>query len=36
MVDVTDKAVTFREAVAQAVVRMRAVSLELIVSGCHG
>lgn len=35
MVDVTDKAVTAREAVAQAVVRMRAETLDMIVSGGH-
>ena len=35
MVDVTDKAVTSREAVAQAVVRMRPETLALIVSGGH-
>ena len=35
MVDVTDKAVTFREAVAQAVVRMRPETLDMIVSGGH-
>ena len=35
MVDVTDKAVTSREAVAQAVVRMRPETLEMIVSGGH-
>ena len=34
-VDVTDKAVTSREAVAQAVVRMRPETLEMIVSGGH-
>ena len=35
MVDVTDKAVTYREAVAQAVVRMRPETLAMIVSGGH-
>ena len=35
MVDVTDKAVTSREAVAQAVVRMRPETLEMIVNGGH-
>ena len=35
MVDVTDKAVTSREAVAQAVVRMRPETLAMIVSGGH-
>jgi cyclic pyranopterin monophosphate synthase len=35
MVDVTDKAVTSREAVAQAVVRMRAETLDMIVNGDH-
>lgn len=35
MVDVTDKAVTSRKAVAQAVVRMRPETLEMIVSGGH-
>lgn len=35
MVDVTDKAVTSREAVAQAVVRMRADTLDMIVNGDH-
>ncbi|MFU0822192.1 MAG: cyclic pyranopterin monophosphate synthase MoaC [Pseudomonas lundensis] len=35
MVDVTDKAVTFREAAAQAVVRMRPETLDMIVSGGH-
>ena len=35
MVDVTDKAVTSREAVAQAVVRMRAETLDMIVNGGH-
>ena len=35
MVDVTDKAVTSREATAQAVVRMRPETLEMIVSGGH-
>ena len=35
MVDVTDKAVTSREAVAQAVVRMRPETLDMIVSGGH-
>ena len=35
MVDVTDKAVTSREAVAQAVVRMRAQTLDMIVNGDH-
>ncbi|MQT71516.1 cyclic pyranopterin monophosphate synthase MoaC, partial [Pseudomonas sp. FSL R10-0071] len=34
-VDVTDKAVTSREAVAQAVVRMRAETLDMIVNGDH-
>ena len=35
MVDVTEKAVTSREAVAQAVVRMRPESLDMIISGGH-
>ena len=35
MVDVTDKAVTSREAAAQAVVRMRPETLDMIVSGGH-
>ena len=35
MVDVTDKAVTSREATAQAVVRMHPETLEMIVSGGH-
>ncbi|HSC79171.1 MAG TPA: cyclic pyranopterin monophosphate synthase MoaC [Chitinolyticbacter sp.] len=35
MVDVTDKAVTFREAVAEARVRMLPTTLQLIVSGGH-
>ena len=35
MVDVTDKAVTSREALAQAVVRMRPETLDMIVSGGH-
>ena len=35
MVDVTDKAVTSREAVAQAVVRMRPETLDMIISGGH-
>ena len=35
MVDVTDKAVTSREAVAEALVRMRPETLELIVAGGH-
>jgi len=35
MVDVTDKAVTSREATAQAVVRMRPETLDMIVSGGH-
>ncbi|NNG65608.1 cyclic pyranopterin monophosphate synthase MoaC, partial [Pseudomonas fragi] len=35
MVDVTDKAVTSREATAQAVVRMRPETLAMIVSGGH-
>ena len=35
MVDVTDKAVTFREAVAQARVRMLPETLQMIVSGGH-
>ena len=35
MVDVTDKAVTSREAVAQAVVRMRPETLDMIVNGGH-
>ena len=35
MVDVTDKAVTFRAAAAQAVVRMRPETLDMIVSGGH-
>ncbi|WPP00753.1 cyclic pyranopterin monophosphate synthase MoaC [Pseudomonas sp. HR96] len=35
MVDVTDKAVTFREAVAQARVRMLPQTLQMIVDGAH-
>lgn len=35
MVDVTDKAVTSREAVAEALVRMRPETLALIVAGGH-
>jgi len=35
MVDVTDKAVTHREAVAESLVRMRPQTLELIQSGGH-
>ena len=35
MVDVTDKAVTFREAVAQARVRMLPETLKMIVDGAH-
>jgi cyclic pyranopterin monophosphate synthase len=35
MVDVTDKDVTFREAVAEAFVRMRPETLQMIVSGGH-
>jgi cyclic pyranopterin phosphate synthase len=35
MVDVTDKAVTFREAVAQARVRMLPQTLRMIVDGEH-
>ncbi|WNW13552.1 cyclic pyranopterin monophosphate synthase MoaC [Pseudomonas sp. DTU_2021_1001937_2_SI_NGA_ILE_001] len=35
MVDVTDKAVTFREAVAQARVRMLPATLQMIVAGGH-
>ena len=35
MVDVTDKAVTSREAVAEALVRMRPETLQMIVSGGH-
>ena len=35
MVDVTDKTVTSREAVAQAVVRMRPETLDMIISGGH-
>ncbi|MGC5702554.1 cyclic pyranopterin monophosphate synthase MoaC [Pseudomonas sp. NFXW11] len=35
MVDVTDKAVTFREAVAEARVRMLAPTLQMIISGGH-
>lgn len=35
MVDVTDKAVTSREALAQAVVRMRPETLAMIVNGGH-
>ena len=35
MVDVTDKAVTSREATAPAVVRMRPETLDMIVSGGH-
>ncbi|MCG6575355.1 cyclic pyranopterin monophosphate synthase MoaC [Pseudomonas sp. AF32] len=35
MVDVTDKAVTFREATAEAFVRMLPDTLQMIVSGGH-
>ncbi|WP_341706131.1 cyclic pyranopterin monophosphate synthase MoaC [Halopseudomonas sp.] len=35
MVDVTEKAVTHREAVAEALVRMRPQTLEMIQSGGH-
>ena len=35
MVDVTDKAVTFREAVAEARVRMLPATLQMIVDGAH-
>nr|WP_274610444.1 cyclic pyranopterin monophosphate synthase MoaC [Pseudomonas fluorescens] len=35
MVDVTDKSVTFREATAQAVVRMLPQTLQMIVNGGH-
>ncbi|MGY2289414.1 cyclic pyranopterin monophosphate synthase MoaC [Pseudomonas sp. SDO528_S397] len=35
MVDVTDKAVTFREAVAEARVRMLPQTLQMIVDGAH-
>ena len=35
MVDVTDKAVTFREAVAEARVRMLPQTLSMIVDGAH-
>jgi cyclic pyranopterin phosphate synthase len=35
MVDVTDKSVTFREAVAEARVRMRPETLQMIVQGGH-
>ena len=35
MVDVTEKAVTFREATAQALVRMLPDTLQMIVSGGH-
>ena len=35
MVDVTEKAVTSREAVAHAVVRMRPETLDMIISGGH-
>ena len=35
MVDVTDKAVTFREAVAEARVRMLPDTLKMIVDGAH-
>lgn len=35
MVDVTDKQVTFREAVAEARVRMRPETLKMIVAGGH-
>jgi cyclic pyranopterin phosphate synthase len=35
MVDVTDKSVTFREAVAEAFVRMRPETLQMIVQGGH-
>lgn len=35
MVDVTDKSVTFREAVAEAHVRMLPETLQMIVDGAH-
>ena len=35
MVDVTDKSVTFREAVAEARVRMLPETLKMIVDGAH-
>lgn len=35
MVDVTEKAVTFREAVAEARVRMLPATLQMIVDGAH-
>ena len=35
MVDVTDKSVTFREAVAEARVRMLPATLQMIVDGAH-
>jgi len=35
MVDVTDKAVTFREAVAEALVRMQPATLAMIQAGGH-
>ena len=35
MVDVTDKAVTFREAVAEARVRMLPETLKMSVDGAH-
>jgi cyclic pyranopterin phosphate synthase len=35
MVDVTEKSVTFREAVAEALVRMRPQTLQMIVQGDH-
>ncbi|WP_310887200.1 cyclic pyranopterin monophosphate synthase MoaC, partial [Pseudomonas avellanae] len=35
MVDVTDKTVTSREAVAEALVRMLPATLQMIVSGGH-
>ena len=35
MVDVTDKAATFREATAEAWVRMRPQTLQMIVEGAH-
>src|SRR3990167_939980 len=35
MVDVSDKALTVREAVAQALVRMRPQTLQMIVDGAH-
>ena len=35
MVDVTDKAVTSREAVAEALIRMQPETLQMIVSGGH-